>query len=101
MREKAKKDPFYQWFTTFLEEKEIELGEGFKNDKGIYFQLGDIVQTIISFSPPEEQEEIKKILVQIDFLNGDPLHFFRHIANALTQEDKDKIENLKNESFFA
>ena len=30
-----------------------------------------------------EQRKIKDILVEIDFANGDPMHFFGYLAKAL------------------
>lgn len=73
---------FYDWFTTFIEEKGIELGEFFTNKKGVQLQIGDVVQAIIN-APDHEQEKIKDIIVKIDFINGDVCHFFRHLGNAL------------------
>ena len=31
----------------------------------------------------DEQEKIRQMLVKIDFQNGDPMHFFKHLAKAM------------------
>jgi len=73
---------FYEWFVTFLEEKEIDLSDFLT--EGI--QVGDVAQGICDTSP-QEQKAIKDILVKIDFQNGDVLHFFKHLAQAIPPEE--------------
>lgn len=41
-----------------------------------------VVDGIVA-APKNEQANIKNILVQIDFKNGDVMHFIKHLANAL------------------
>jgi len=69
---------FYNWFTTFLNEKNIEMGEFLQNNK----QVGDVCQAICD-TCPSEQSKIKDILVQIDFSNGNVYHFLNHLSKAL------------------
>lgn len=80
--------PFYLWFTTFLEEKEVDLSLPL-ND---HVQVGDVCQFICE-TTPDEQAKIKMTLVKIDFYNGDVYHFFGHLAKALTPE---AVEQMKN-----
>lgn len=69
---------FAEWLMNLINEKQIELGEFVA--PGV--QVGDVVQNII-FTTTREQQQIKKVLVEIDFRNGDVLHFFKHLAQAL------------------
>ena len=44
------------------------------------------VQTIVDHimvAPKHEQKQIRNIMVQIDFRNGDMMHFFNHLAKAI------------------
>lgn len=76
---------FYDWFTLFLEEKKIDLSEFCR--EGI--QVGDVCQAICDTNE-EEQEAIKKTLITLDLKNGDFMHYFTHLSQALIKEDVDK-----------
>lgn len=80
--------PFYDWFTTFLEEKEVDMSLPLNG----HVQVGDVCQ-FICYTTPEEQAKIKHTLVLIDFKNGDVYHFFRHLAQALTPEAVEQMHN--------
>ena len=79
--------PFQQWFTRFLEEKAIDMSEC-TPQKGV--QIGDVCSKIMSTSA-DEQTEIKKILVKIDFYNGDVYHFFNHLSGSISPEELEEI----------
>ena len=85
---------FNKWFTTFISEKEVDLGEFFTNDKGVQLQTGDVVQFIISFMGEADQAKVKEKLVMIDFRNGDVQHFFRYLGNLMTEADREAITEL-------
>ena len=41
-----------------------------------------LVDTIL-VAPKTEQAAIRSMLVKIDFMNGDVMHYFRHLAQAI------------------
>ena len=73
--ERRRKDPFYNWFCTFLEEKEIDLSIFLTED----IQVGDICQAIVD-TTEKERTDIKNMLVKIDFQNGNVYDFFKYLA---------------------
>jgi len=77
---------FQQWLTTFAEEKQLDMSEPVEgkrvSGKITQLQVGDVLSAMMS-APASEQAQIKNILVQIDFANGDVMHFIRHAAKAL------------------
>ena len=77
---------FNTWIDTFVEEKEINLEERFEVEGEVYgtndFSYGVIVEHM-KVAPASEQAQIKNVIVQIDFKNGDVKHFFRHLGQAL------------------
>ncbi|MFX0177189.1 MAG: hypothetical protein ACFE85_13295 [Candidatus Hodarchaeota archaeon] len=78
---------FKQWFETFLEEKGLDLDNTvieFTNDKGIwnYMTLGTIYEYILDL-PHDIQDQFKEKIVII-FHNGDIMHFFKYIANYIS-----------------
>lgn len=68
---------FYKWFTTFIEEKELDLSD--YCHKGV--QYGDVCQGICD-TTAEEQAQIKATLVWIDCKNGDIKHYLKHLGQA-------------------
>ena len=84
----ASNSPFNRWFETFLDEKGIDLEEGFtvNGPSGPnHMQYVHVVQTIVEHAPASEQRAIKTALVRIDFQNGDVRHYLRHLAQAIAQ----------------
>ena len=76
---------FKLWLDTFIEEKELPMDDIFEITKDgnlNIFSYKSIYEYIL-ISTPTEKEKIKKTIVKIDFLNGDVLHYFRHLANAI------------------
>jgi len=41
-----------------------------------------LIEEILT-APLSEQKQIRKVLIEIDFNNGDVLHFFNHLAEAI------------------
>ncbi|WP_186672930.1 hypothetical protein [Sporosarcina sp. BP05] len=74
-----------KYLYTLLEEKEIELDDTFditaKGNLHI-FEYGAIIEAILS-TTEEEQQAIRKMLVQIDFANGSIKKYLQHLAQAL------------------
>jgi len=78
---------FSTWLDTFADEKGLDrehrfdvTTEGFWGSHSI--PLGVVIDAAKSASAAE-QAQIKDILVRIDFRNGDPMHFFAHLAKGL------------------
>lgn len=75
-----------EWMETLLTEKGIDVeaevieveGESGMN----YIEMPCLIQAIKN-ATIHEQAQIKDTLVKIDFLNGDVMHFFRHLAQAI------------------
>ncbi|MFJ7954314.1 hypothetical protein ACIQZG_22690 [Lysinibacillus sp. NPDC096418] len=73
------------YLNKLLEEKEIDKEETFNieaNGNLNIFECGAVIEAILSTSE-EEQQGIRKMLVMIDFKNGDVKHYLRHLAQAL------------------
>ena len=77
---------FYNWFTTFIEEKEIDMSR----PSGCT-TIGIVCQKVCN-TTDDEQKKIKDILVKIDFANGDVCHFLDHLAGSITEEEAREIE---------
>ena len=50
---------------------------------GINMMTLETVVEHILIAPAHEQKQIRATLVKIDFLNGDCMHFFKHLAQAI------------------
>lgn len=76
---------FETWLRTFIDEKGIDAEHvldvtGPSGHNAI--PVGCLVEAMLA-APAHEQAAIKTTLVKIDFVNGDVLHFFRHLARAI------------------
>lgn len=70
-----------KWFNKFFEEKNIDLEDIFEINGNI-MSYGVIVEHI-NIAPANEQASIKKMLVKIDFVNGDIRDYLRHLGKAI------------------
>lgn len=68
----------------FFEEKQIENRTFVIEHNGrIHMVDTDFLKdVIVNHTPPHEQEQIRAIIAQIDFRNGDVNHFLEHLAKA-------------------
>ena len=107
--EQKEENIFNSWLDTFIEEKGIDLGQilEVKTDKNThYFEVGNIIENIKA-TIPKEQEEIKKMIIKIDFYNGDVVDYFKHLAQALVQnyeqqmEKEQEVEETKEQEYIA
>ncbi len=81
---KMAKSAFLKWFETFLEEKNLPyICWDIEGPWGLHVIDSDVVIEAIKGAPAHEQRGIKAMIVKIDFLNGDVLDFFKHLAQAL------------------
>lgn len=73
------------WLNTFLTEKNIDTEATLEveGQSGLnIIPVGCLVEAIVN-APLHEQKAIKGMLVKIDFLNGNVLDYFRHLAQAI------------------
>lgn len=109
--EEKEENTFDNWLDNFIKEKEIDLDETFtieSNRQAHIFEIGNIIENIKATSS-KEQNEIKDMIVKIDFHNGDVVDYFKHLAKALVEnyerkeikaqeKIEDKQEKVKNET---
>lgn len=77
---------YNKWLDTFIEEKGIDLEDHFEltDFEGTHHIMPyGVVIEHIKGANKQEQEDIRTIIVKIDFKNGDVRHFFRHLAQAI------------------
>lgn len=75
------------WIYTLIEEKNLNLETIIEvnGDSGLNIMpLGVVVEHIL-IANKTEQNQIKNTLVKIDFHNGDVMHFFTFLAQALAR----------------
>jgi hypothetical protein len=87
---------FGKWIHTLMDEKMIDMEDTVttcRGDKTRELPIGFIVEHMI-IAPADERADMKKVLVMIDFKNGDVLHFIAHLGAALW-EAADEFLNLK------
>lgn len=78
---------FQTWLETFIEEKNIDLEQTFEVEgpSGTNTMSYGVIKEHMEIAPAHEQEQIKNVLVKIDFQNGDVCHFFRHLGKAIAR----------------
>lgn len=76
---------FNNWLDTFIEEKELDAEYTIEVEgaSGMNYMPLAIVLDAIKSTSSYEQRQIKDTIVKIDFFNGDVMHFFKHLAQAL------------------
>jgi len=77
---------FTKWLRTFVSEKGLDTEQVFEvmgPEWGLNSIPLGVVLEHIEITTPAEQAAIKSTLVKIDFCNGDVMHYFRHLAQAL------------------
>ena len=75
------------WIKTLIEEKGLNINTTFdiEGTNGLnIIPLGVVVEHIL-ISPANQQKQIKNTLVKIDFHNGDIMHFFKYLAQAIAR----------------
>jgi hypothetical protein len=76
---------FNEWIDTFLAEKQIDLEQNLyvEGESGLNIIPVGVVVCAMKETSSTEQAGIQSTLAVIDFKNSDPLHFVKHIAQAL------------------
>ena len=73
------------YLKNLLEEKRIDLETiiEVEGPSGLNVMPLQVVVDAINSTGQHEKDQIRKTLVMIDFKNGDVMHYFRHLAQAL------------------
>lgn len=76
---------FTAWLDTFVGEKELDTERLFEieGESGLNIIPLGVVLEHIKIAPQNEQAAIKRMIVRIDFVNGDVTDYFRHLAQAI------------------
>lgn len=76
---------FDRWIDTLLMEKNIDPDHMLEVEgaSGTNFIPVAILIDAIKAAPKHEQSRIKTMLVKIDFVNGNVLNYFQHLAQAI------------------
>lgn len=76
---------FSDWLKTFIDEKGIDTEQilEVEGDSGTNFIPVQIVLDHVLKTTRDEQCKIKDIIIRVDFMNGDVLHFLKHLAKAI------------------
>ena len=76
---------FNTWLDTLIEEKGINLDEDFEvqGASGTNYMTLETVIEHMKIAPKHEQEQIRKVLVTLDFKNQPIVPFFKHLAQAI------------------
>tara|TARA_R100000734_G_C3217178_1_gene30088 strand:+ start:143 stop:403 length:261 start_codon:yes stop_codon:yes gene_type:complete len=83
-----KTNNFKKWLDTFIEEKNLPMEDVFtiKKNGTINIMSYKTIYEHILITSKKEQEQIKKIIIKIDFFNGNVLDFFKHLGKAISKE---------------
>ena len=76
---------FNDWLDTFVAEKGIDTEHVMEvdGDFGVNFIPVACLLDSIKQSCVQDPRIIKSTIVKIDFMNGDVMHFFKHLAQAI------------------
>jgi len=73
------------WLDTLIEEKNLDTETCFEVEGPSgpnFIPLGCVLEAIEA-APAHEKRAIEHMLVKIDFVNGDVMDYFRHLAQAI------------------
>lgn len=78
---------FNDWLDTFIEEKGIDPQHNLhvEGPSGLNIMPIEIVVEAMKRAPRLEQASIKRTFVLIDFKNGNPVDFLKHLAQAIAR----------------
>ena len=80
---------FKIWIDIFIKEKDLPMNETITiDDHGtMHIMTYQTVYEHMLIANDKEQEQIKKMIVHIDFKNEDILGYFRHLARCLIAQN--------------
>lgn len=77
---------FSTWLNTFIDEKQIDREQVLEVEGPVYGTNYIPVQCVLDSiltTDKEEQRAIKDMMVKIDYVNGDIVHYLKHLAQAI------------------
>ena len=76
---------FKIWIDTFIEEKDLPMNETITIDNNgtIHIMTYQTIYEHMLIANDKEQKQIKNMIVRIDFMNGNILDYFKHLAKCL------------------
>ena len=79
---------FKNWIDTFIEEKNLPMEDTFTIDKNGTMNIMSYktIYEHILIANDDEQKQIKNMIVQIDYMNGNILNFFQHLGKLISKE---------------
>ena len=76
---------FKSWLNRFVDEKGLDREEMIVVDGPSgenIMNLGVVLEHLL-IAPDREQSAVRDMIVRIDFVNGNVMHYFKHLAKAL------------------
>jgi hypothetical protein len=79
---------FKNWIDTFIDEKDLPMEDTFtinKNGTMNIMSYKTIYEHML-IANDQEQEQIKNMIVKIDYMNGNILNFFQYLGKLIAKE---------------
>tara|TARA_R110000824_G_scaffold332656_1_gene519272 strand:+ start:53 stop:304 length:252 start_codon:yes stop_codon:yes gene_type:complete len=79
---------FKNWIDTFIEEKDLPMEDTFTIDKNGTMNIMSYktIYEHMLIANDQEQEQIKNMIVKIDYMNGNILNFFQYLGKLIAKE---------------
>ena len=81
---------FKNWIDTFIDEKDLPMEDTFTIDKNGTMSIMSYktIYEHMLIANDQEQEQIKNMIVKIDYMNGNILNFFQYLGGLIAKEVK-------------
>ena len=81
---------FKNWIDTFIDEKDLPMEDTFTIDKNGTMNIMSYktIYEHMLIANDQEQEQIKNMIVKIDYMNGNILNFFQYLGGLIAKEVK-------------
>jgi len=79
---------FKNWIDTFIDEKDLPMEDTFTIDKNGTMNIMSYktIYEHMLIANDQEQEQIKNMIVKIDYMNGNILNFFQYLGKLIAKE---------------
>jgi len=79
---------FKNWIDTFIYEKDLPMEDTFTIDKNGTMNIMSYktIYEHMLIANDKEQQQIKNMIVKIDFMNGNILNFFQYLGKLIAKE---------------
>ena len=79
---------FKNWIDTFIDEKDLPMDDTFTIDKNGTMNIMSYktIYEHMLIANDQEQEQIKNMIVKIDYMNGNILNFFQYLGKLIAKE---------------